>query len=238
MDDDGLKLLAAIRKRHYVALVGFNREVFDASPESLKELFARPQEEAASANTAAGFTDLSAVLARAQEQSGGAKGKVLGVVLLTDGQHNFGPSPGAKAAELGERQVPAFPVALGPRQPPPDAALLSVRGPNHTVFKDVEAVVEVKVKITGLKRQPFLVELKQKGSDEKLVEPQTIEHDGQDRVYTLSFPVRMKDAGTRTLEGSVKAVKPEDKETRTDNNRLATTISVADDQARVFLVDG
>lgn len=232
--DDGLKLLAAIRDRHDIALVGFHREPFEADAAALPELFKRPE----GTDAGAAFTDLHAVLTRALEQSGPVKGKVLGVVLLTDGQHNSGPSPAAKARELGERQVAVYPVALGPRDAPPDAALLSVRGPHHTVFKDVEAVVEVKVKITGLRAQPFKVELTRKGAAEALVAPKTIDHDGTDRVYTLAFPVRMKDAGTQTLEARVRAVKPLDKETRDDNNALATTISVADDKARVLLVEG
>jgi hypothetical protein len=48
----------------------------------------------------------------------------------------------------------------------------------------------------------------------------------------------MDETGTQTLAATIKPVNPSVKETRLDNNRLATTISVADDRAKVLLVDG
>ena len=115
---------------------------------------------------------------------------------------------------------------------------MSLRGPNHTVFKDVEAVIDVRVKIAGLPAGDYLVELHREGKERKLLAERTIQHAGKDRLYTESFPVKMDEAGTQTLTASIKPVQPGVKETRTDNNRLATTISVADDRAKVLLVDG
>jgi hypothetical protein len=157
---------------------------------------------------------------------------------LTDGQHNSGPPPAAKARELGERKVPVYPIALGARKPPPDAAIVSLRGPNHTVFKDVEAMIDVRFKIAGLPAGEYLLELNREGKENKLLGQKTIQHDGKDRVYTESFPVKLEETGTQTLTATIKAVRPDVKETRLDNNRLATTISVADDRAKVLLVDG
>ena len=52
-------------------------------------------------------------LVRALERSGAGQGKLLGVIVLTDGRHNAGDPPVKKALELGEREVPIFPVILG-----------------------------------------------------------------------------------------------------------------------------
>jgi hypothetical protein len=259
---DGVKLLASIREKHVVDLLGFHQDLWELKADQLDELFRVPGEPGELATSgggalppvanasgsflaANGFTDLRAPLIRALERTGPGQGKILGIVLLTDGQHNSGPPPAAKARELGERKVPIYPIALGERQAPPDAAIVSVRGPNHTVFKDVEAMIDVRIKISGLPAGEYVVELNREVAapgasqpEKKALGQKTIQHDGKDRVYTESFPVKMEETGTQTLAATIKAVRPDVKETRLDNNRLATTISVADDRAKVLLVDG
>jgi hypothetical protein len=253
-------VLARLQKRgHNIEVLGFHRESWEVPPDQVADLFRKvdvtpagkeiegKKDEKKDApgvekTVASGFTDLRLPLVRALEKSGPGQGKVLGVVLLTDGQHNSGEPPSAKARELGERGVPIYPIALGYRKPPPDVALVSVRGPNHTVFKDVDANIEVRFKIAGLKAQDFVVELHRmpQGPDKekKLLAQRTLRHEGADREYVETFPVRLDEVGTQTLEASVRLVNPDEKETRTDNNRLATTLSVADDRARVLLIDG
>jgi hypothetical protein len=230
----GLDLLGELTSKHEVELYGFHREVMELKPAQLEELFD------GKATEASGYTDLRAPLVRALERSGPGHGKVLGVVLLTDGQHNSGRPPGGKARELGERKVPIFPVALGAKKSPPDAAMVSIRGPNHTVFKDVDTVLDIRFKIAGMKAQEFLLEVHREGKEKKLLATRTIKHDGTDRRYTESIPVRLDEAGTQTITATIRPVRPDiaPKETRADNNSLATTISVADDRARVLLVDG
>jgi hypothetical protein len=237
LDAGGLDVLGTLASTHEVDLYGFDQDVREVKPDQLAELFQRPESKAANA---AGYTDLRAPLVRALERAGPGRGKVLGVVVLTDGQHNFGVPPGAKARELGERKVPIFPVALGARNSPPDAALVSIRGPNHTVFKDVDTVLDVRFKIAGMAAQEFLLEVHREGKEKKLIASKTIPHDGSDRRYTESIPVRLDEAGTQTITATLRPVRPGigPKETRMDNNTLATTISVADDRARVLLVDG
>jgi hypothetical protein len=242
--DEGVKLLPSIAAKHEVDLLGFHRDLWDLNPKEKKPEEKKPEEkkpeEAKPESTPGGeaFTDLRAPLVWALERSGSGQGKVLGIVLLTDGQHNSGPPPGAKARELGERKVPIYPIAVGAKKAPPDTAIVSLRGPNHTVFKDVEAVIDVKVKIAGLPAGEYLVVLVREGKEKKLLAEKTIQHDGKDRLYTESFPVKMDEAGTQTVTATIKPVNNEVKEARLDNNRLATTISVADDRAKVLVVDG
>ena len=57
------------------------------------------------------------------------------VVLISDGQHNDGPSPLAAAALLGQREIPLFTIGVGAVEAPPDLAIVGVDAP-QTVFYD------------------------------------------------------------------------------------------------------
>jgi hypothetical protein len=233
---DGINLLAALAGKHDVELLGFNGEAWDVQPDRLDDLFARAG-AAGAAESAGAFTDLHLPLARALATSGPDRGKVLGVVLLTDGQHNAADSPVPKAVELGERKVPVYPVALGARRPPPDAAVLSVQAPT-AAFKDVDIAVEVQFQIAGMKPQDFFVELSLDGKEKKPLGQQKLHHDGKDQEYTRRFPVRLDQVGTQTLVATVKPVDPAAKETSTENNSRSHVITVSDERAKVLLIDG
>jgi hypothetical protein len=227
---DGVGLLPALTKQHDVQLVGFHREAWELRPDQLDQLFAKVEGGAA-------YTDLRLPLVRALEQPSSGDRPVLGVVLLTDGQHNYGEPPVKKAAELGERQIPVFPVALGARRPPPDVAVTLVRGP-HNVFKDVDAPIDVRFRATGLPAQDFKVELTLDGPEKKLLEERVVHHDGKDQEYAERFTVRLDKPGTQTLTAKVTPLDPATKETRTDNNSKPVAVNVADDKAKVLLIDG
>lgn len=233
LNADGVRLVPTLTAKHDVELLGFHQEAWELKPDQLEELF-RPSAD----NNAAYFTDLRLPLMRAIERSGPGQSKVLGLVLLTDGQHNAGEPPGSKAREMGERNLPIYPIALGSRRPPPDAAMVSVQAPN-AVFKDVDTVVEATFKITELPAQDFVVELQRTGKDGKkaLVE-RIVHHQGKDRNYTESFPVRMDETGLQTLSVSVRPANPNTKETYADNNSRSTSINVTDDKVNVLLIDG
>jgi hypothetical protein len=235
---DGARLLDTLTARHQTDLLGFAQESWDLRPDQLADLF-KPLQEAKQQGADAprspahvsAYTDLRLALEQAQKRSGQDQGKVLGVVLLTDGRHNWGPSPVKKAIELGEHKIPVYPVALGARQAPPDVALVGIKAP-PAVFKDVDVPVEARFKISGLPAQEVVVEL-QRPDQPPLVE--RIQHDGTDRYYTVPFQVRLDKAGTQTL---TVAARPVDGETRKDNNGRPVVINVADDKAKVLLIDG
>ena len=79
---------------------------------------------------------------------------------------------------------------------------MSIRAASQNFYKDVEGAVDVKVKLAGLEPGDYVVELKQDGKDEA-APPQTIQHDGKDRVRTLAFRVKLDKVGQRTLTASV-----------------------------------
>jgi hypothetical protein len=235
---DGLRLLDALRSKHQVEMLGFAQNAWEVPENAVGKLL---ETETAATSTLdsehskypqqRSATDLGLPLARGLELSGPEKGKLLGVVVLTDGQHNSGPSPVPKAQELGEHRVPLFPIALGARLAPPDLALVSVRAPT-SVFKDVEAPVEARIKISGLPAQDVVVELQRPNSPPL---EERFHHDGSDRSYAVRFNVRLDKPGAQSLQVAVKPLKGE---IRTDNNSRPFVINVADDKAKVLLVDG
>jgi hypothetical protein len=235
---EGIGLLATLEAKHAVELLGFHQEVWDLRPDQLDELFRTraAAEGGPAAASASAYTDIRKPLLRALEMAGPGQGKVLGVVLLTDGQHNSDESPVKKAAEMGDRGLPIYPVALGARKPPPDAALISVKAP-PAVFRDVDLNVEVRFKVSGMAAQEFNVVLLL--SDDKTeLERHIYKHNGKDQERTETFKIRLDKTGSQTLVAVVEPADPRAKETRTDNNSRAVVVNVADEKAKVLLVDG
>jgi hypothetical protein len=238
LGDDGQRLLATLAAAgHQVDLLGFHRDSWELNPDQIDELFRPADRPEAGPGRASDFTDLRQPLLRALERSGPDKGKVLGVVVLTDGQHNVAELPTAKARELGDRRLPVHPIALGARKPPPDVAVVSVQS-QPTVFKDVDANIDVRFKVTGLKRQDFSVKLYRAGKERKLLEERVYHHDGDDQYHTEHFQLRLDQAGTQTVIATVEPLDPQTRETSKANNSRPTVINVADDKAKVLLVDG
>ncbi len=223
---DGVRLLPALAARHNVELMSFAREAWDVKSDQPDALFQKPADA-----TATAFTDLRLPLQQALARSGPDRGKVLGVVLLTDGRHNWGESPVKAALELGEHKLPVYPVALGARQAPPDVALVGVTAP-PAVFKDVDAAVEARFKVSGLPAQDVVVELRRPGQPPL---EERIRHDGTDRYHTVRFQVRLDQPGA---QGLTVAARPVPGEVRDDNGRRTVVVNVADDKARVLLIDG
>jgi hypothetical protein len=227
---DGVGLLPALAKQHDVQLLGFHRDIWELKPEQLADLFGKRDSGAA-------YTNLRLPLLRALEPPSSGASKLLGIVILTDGQHNDGDSPVLKANELGERGIPIFPVVLGAVRPPPAVAVSSIKAPN-SVFKDADIPVEVHFKATGLMAQDLRVELFLDAAANKPLETRLVHHDGQDQEYVERFTLRLDKAGTQTLTAKVTPVKPNTRETRTDHNSRSVVVNVADDTAKVLLIDG
>jgi hypothetical protein len=261
LSDDGAGLLRILADKHHVDLMGFGRETWDVPADQVDGLFGivKPGDEPKIVPVgknevlvvekplptplppgATQGTDLLLPLTRALERTGPDSAKILGVVVLTDGQHNVGPSPVAKAVELGDKEIPVFPVALGARQAPPDIAVLSVKAPT-TVFKDTDAPVDVHFKVSGLAAQDLVVDLHRAGHADPL-ETRVIHHDGKDGPRSERFQVHFENKDgketTQTYTVSVKPVAKETEEIRIDNNSRSIKVSVADDKARVLLIDG
>src|SRR5205085_11017162 len=124
------------------------------------------------------LTDLRLPLLRALEQPGGESGKTLGVILLTDGQHNAGGTPTEKAAELGDQGIPVYPIALGSRVAPVDVAVTAVKAPT-SVFKGADVSVQARLEVHGLGERDLVVELQRPG---RASLTERVHHTGGDRA--------------------------------------------------------
>src|SRR5262245_12920601 len=232
---DGIRLLDQIRQRHQVELVGFAQDVWDVPADQFDELFRQLRGESRNGHhKSSAFTDLRLPLDLAEKRSRQDRGRILGVVLFTDGRHNWGPSPAAKALELGQSaddRVPVYPVAVGAAKPPPDLAVVGVKAP-PVVFKGVEAQVEARLKITGLPAGEVAVEMSSPGQPSAV---EKIQHDGQDGYHTVRFSTKFDQTGSQSLTVTAR---PLPGETRLDNNTRPVVVNVADDKAKALLIDG
>jgi hypothetical protein len=240
---DGANLLKAITDKHLVDVIQFTQATGDLPREWAKlkpvldELNAKPVGTA--------FTDLKQPLVRAIERGGTGEGKLLGIVILTDGQHNWGQSPMTKAAELGQRAVPIYFVGIGAKDPPPDLAVLSVKATPPTVFKNAYTTVEARVLVNNLPPGKVRVTITYPDRpDGKKREPlvEQINHDGTSGPRLVTFVVKMEQPGTETLTVTAEHVPndPNDprKDTRPENNTRQVVVNVSPDKAKVLLVDG
>jgi hypothetical protein len=223
-------LINEFAKRHGTEIIGFSQEIGELTPQEVAALsFPRASESSKAAPTA--FTDLRLPLVHALEHSGAEQGKILGVVLLTDGQHNWGPLPSSKAGELGKLGVPIFPIALGAQKPPTDIALTMVQAPT-TVFKNSEVPVEARFQVNGLSARELVVTLDVPGQPQLT---ERIPHDGVTQNYSVRFQPKLEEVGTKIITVTVQ---PQPEELRQDNNSRPLAVNVADDKAKVLLIDG
>ncbi len=123
---DGAALMDRLKSVHAVEVVGWDQKLAalptDPGPLAKSLDSARPYSTPTSAIPAA-LTDLKLPLARAGE-SGEGKPILLGLILFTDGRHNWGESPQKRVAELAAAGVPIFPVVMAPKLPPPDVPFM------------------------------------------------------------------------------------------------------------------
>jgi hypothetical protein len=222
---DGFDLLGTLAKNHEVRLVGFHQTIWDAK--NIADLFQPPK----AAPPIAG-TNLDLPLTRAL----GTAGRLKGVIVLTDGQHNVGPSPMVKARELARARVPIYPVALGNLSPPPDIALFQVKAPSN-LFQEADAAIEAGFKVRALPAQEIHVELWNRKTT-KIEDKKTIWHDGLDRVHHVRFEVFLKEPGLHGYEVKVLPGNPATREISEVNNSMPAVIRVSKDKVKVLIVDG
>lgn len=182
-------------------------------------------------------TDLTLPLKQATNRSGVDSGRILGVVLLTDGQHNLPVSLMDRTTEMAERKIPIYPIAVGARQSPPDIAILGVSMP-PTVFQDVDVNVAVRFRVTDIKEQDLKITIFESGKENEPLEERTVKHDGKNQEFYETFSIRMKDAGTRMLNVRVEPQSEDVKETDQSNNTNTSLVNVAKDKADVLVIDG
>ncbi len=224
---EGANLTARLEESGQVKIVGFHRDLVDGLSFETLSIASKAGET--------WETDLGLPLKRGLALAGDTATKTLGVIVLSDGQHNVGSSPIAVARELRVASIPVFAVPIGSRTPPRDVAVTEVAVP-ALVFKEAEATVEAKVRIRGMSAQEVVVELFDAGPPRRRLERKTIAHTGVDSTQVVRFPIAFADLGLRRLE-VVATPTGQETEVTTLNNTSAALTRVTDEKIRVLIVD-
>jgi len=130
-------------------------------------------------------TDLAAGIAARLEDV--REGERAAVVLLSDGQHNSGPSPQQLAKVLGNRGLKLFTVALGSPDRPADLAVLGVDAPD-TVFHEANIKGEVLLKDDLPVGRPFTLRIEHEGR--VLWEKALSTESNPTRTVVFDFPIK------------------------------------------------
>jgi len=151
-------LLARLAESHNVDLIAFGDTDIqplwrsgvgrlDSSTDIPAELAAAPTGKATNLTLA----PLTAIGIGLNQQTKKAQDATkLGVVIFSDGRHNYGSSPLHQAKICGSRQIPIFTVAAGTLQKPQDIAVVDVEKPLSVFHKDrVKGRIALKDDITA-----------------------------------------------------------------------------------------
>jgi hypothetical protein len=226
--NEGAGLESAIAARHDLESIAFREqaEFVAVAPKDalLKDI-----------PTLSAGTNLAACLQAGMARADLAGGKVIGLVLLSDGQHHGPSDPLVVAREMGLRKIPIFAVPIGSKTPPADAAIVDLKGPQQ-VAKGAETVVEAKVRLRGIPAGKVTLRWAAKGASKELPFEKILDHDGKDTTRTVPIPLKFDDFGVHRVEATVEPPKGI-QEITAQNNRLSTVIRVASDKTRVLLVE-
>ncbi|MFO0866283.1 MAG: hypothetical protein U0744_16825 [Gemmataceae bacterium] len=228
LSDEGADLESVIAQSHALESIVFREraEHFAAKPTAA---LTRDVE------TLIDGTDLSRAMQACLARSDSAGGKVIGVVLFSDGQHHGHGDPLAQARELARRNVPIFAVPIGSKTPPADIAVIDLKAPQQ-VAKGAETVVEAKVSLRGIVAGKLTLRWDAHGVSKDLPLEKVLDHDGKDTTLTFPIPLKFEEFGVHRVQLTVSP--PErTMEISEQNNRLSTVIRVASEKVRVLLVD-
>lgn len=221
--------LARLEAEHQVEAQSF--ALHASGPATLASLAKLLKSPPKPGDPAARTTDWLPALEQALKEGGGGGAPVLGVVLLTDGQRNAPADTAPTVDRLAARGIPVFPVLIGSTRPPPDAAVAALRAP-ESVYRGDTATVEARLKLDGQADRDVAVTLEGPG-----IGPvrQTVRAPADGRRPSVVFRVPLDRPGAVPL---TVRVGPVEGDARPDNDRRTAVVQVADDKARVLLVDG
>ncbi len=211
---------------HTVEAFTFARDLAPATLSSLADALKTPVKPDDSAVL---VTDWRPVLGEALKESSG-DAPVLGLVLLTDGRQNAPGDASGMVDRLAARGLPVYPVLIGSTTPPRDAAIASVKAP-ESVFKGDVASVEATLKLDGYEGREVVVTLERPHASPMR---QTLTASAASTRPVVTFRVPMDEVGTVPL---TMALAPMEGDVLADNDKRTVSIQVADDKAKVLLVD-
>lgn len=171
-------------------------------------------------------TDLAAALRAAPRHDA----PVLGVCLLTDGNHNHGDNPVAAAEEL---PWPVFAIAVGSNleQSVPDVAVTAVDAPPETAVGNL-CQIEARITAHGLANRAVAVRLT-RGEVELAREQLVLGGSTEEHLVALAFTPT-----TVGRESLTVSVEPDPAEPITHNNDHSFSLQVVDPMVKVLYLEG
>ncbi|MCA9050942.1 MAG: hypothetical protein KDA89_19530, partial [Planctomycetaceae bacterium] len=168
------------------------------------------------------------------------------VVLLSDGRHNYGPSPQEAAERLGRQAVSVIPIVYGSDDAAPDLCLLKAECPETTFRRDTVRGILV-IRDSMPPGHPFTAEIRH--GNEVLWQQQLVTAPAAERRVPFEFSVEElteklqqrfdTDITHHTLPLSLTAsVVPLPDEAETINNDQPLFVSVITQSHRILILDG
>ena len=175
-----------------------------------------------------GLSNLTQALKASTGSTESGVSPVSGYILLTDGRDNSQLNPVSTTEQLGQMQVPVFPVILGSSHQPKDISVAALDYP-QTAFKDDKPLLKARIGTSGYDGQEIRVVLKQ--NDREVAVKQ---FRSQGISKQLEFELDSEKLGRQeyTVETNILPG-----ETRDDNNEKNFAINIVDDKSHVLLVE-
>lgn len=255
LSESSAKILSALRETHDVEVLTLSGE------EAVGQTSSLPSSDSANAPTGnettvenfSNITDLSTGVIATQKGSAAtteshdvAEKPKTAIVLITDGQHNTGPSPLQTARVLGSQGVAFYNVSVGASQQASDLAVIGLEHPDLVYQKDkVRGVMIVRDQMpTG---KPFAAQISHAG--EVLWTQQFLTQNVPERRIEFEFSIEelvsklgaqfVSDIKQNAVPLAFEAsIAPLPEESETDNNSRTMRLAAIVSSNKVLIVDG
>jgi hypothetical protein len=272
LTQSSIKLLETLRESHDVELLtlsGENAASIQAARDSQKPDRTNPSTESPDeelspgsesfidTNRLSGVTDLSTGIVASQKSTNAVMEpdaetapadelRRTAVVLITDGQHNTGPSPLQTARILGAQGVSFYNVSVGATQQAADLAITGLEHPDLVFQKDtVRGVMVIADRMP--QERPFVAQIRY--GDEVLWQQQLVSQNVGERRIEFSFPIEAlvtklgtqfaSDLQQHTVPLDFQAtIAPLAEESETQNNERSMRLAAIVQNNKVLILDG
>ena len=263
LGESSAKVLATLREKHDVEVLILSGE--EATMENSAGWASSPSNETADESgsttlppleTFSNITDLSTGIVATQKGVAAAASSAesdeatpqpkTAIVMVTDGQHNSGPSPLQTARVLGSQGVAFYGVSIGATQQASDLAVVGLEYPDLVFQKDsVRGVMIIRDQVPAGK--PFVAQIRYE--DEVLWEKQLVTQGPSER--RVEFEFRIDELVTRLgsqFASDIKqhaiplafeaSIAPLPEESETANNQRTIRLAAIVSSDRVLIIDG
>ena len=244
--DGNFNLLEKLRERHDVEVFFLHQQDSDATAGLSQDFSFKPFLDRGNFTQATNLsTRVSENLVGSENENDSAEEKTA-IVLITDGQHNDGPSPIQTARRLGSQGKAYYNVSIGAVKPAVDLAVVKIEYPQFVFSKDeVRGSMIIRDSMTPGK--PFVIQVKH--GDKVLWQDQLIAQNVKDRRIDFEFTVdELVDELETQLADDVKkhthqialeaSITPLVEESESTNNRRKMRLSVIAEGYKVLIMDG